>query len=141
VIRLSLDIQPVPKGRPRACTVGGKPRIYTPPQTAEYEGRVEAAAKAAMNGSEPLQGPLAVTLHFRLPIPTFARKRNVREAAESGASRPVNPRSGDVDNLAKAVLDACNGVLWVDDCQIVLLVAGKRWGITPGFDMTVEAAK
>lgn len=26
---------------------------------------------------------------------------------------------GDVDNLAKAVLDAANGVLWADDAQIV----------------------
>lgn len=26
---------------------------------------------------------------------------------------------GDVDNLAKGILDACNGILWRDDSQIV----------------------
>lgn len=31
----------------------------------------------------------------------------------------------DCDNLAKFVLDACNGILWRDDCQIVSLKATK----------------
>ena len=32
----------------------------------------------------------------------------------------------DVDNLAKAVLDACNGLLWADDGQVVELVVRQH---------------
>lgn len=31
--------------------------------------------------------------------------------------------AGDLDNIAKAVKDACNGVLYKDDCRVVSLTA------------------
>lgn len=34
---------------------------------------------------------------------------------------------GDVDNYAKGILDACNGVLWADDDSIVHLITTKLW--------------
>jgi Holliday junction resolvase RusA-like endonuclease len=40
---------------------------------------------------------------------------------------PEIPRQ-DVDNVAKAVLDALNGVAWVDDTQVRRLVVEKSYG-------------
>jgi Holliday junction resolvase RusA-like endonuclease len=34
----------------------------------------------------------------------------------------------DIDNYAKAILDALNGVMWADDGQIVQLTASKSYG-------------
>jgi len=36
----------------------------------------------------------------------------------------------DTDNLLKAILDACNRRLWVDDKQIIKLTGEKCWSIT-----------
>ena len=40
-------------------------------------------------------------------------------------SKPTSKKYGDIDNLAKGILDACNGVLWKDDSQIVSLHVEK----------------
>src|SRR5262249_42208507 len=44
--------------------------------------------------------------------------------------KPVNwyPSRSDVDNYAKLALDACNGLLWKDDRQIVSLSMTKAYG-------------
>lgn len=140
MIVLDLDIVPVPKGRPRACLQKGHPAIYTPPVTRKYEAAVKERAKVAMAGAQPLDGPLRVRLEFRLPIPAYADQKRRRLQAEAGISWPIGSRMGDADNLAKAVLDSCNGVIWKDDAQIVDLGAVKRWGLKPGVTMTVETA-
>lgn len=47
---------------------------------------------------------------------------------------------GDVDNYAKGVLDACNGVLWEDDDSIVHLTTAKVWTTgTPRIMLSVTA--
>jgi Holliday junction resolvase RusA-like endonuclease len=35
--------------------------------------------------------------------------------------------TSDIDNWAKMVLDAGNGTLWKDDCQVVVLEVSKCW--------------
>jgi Holliday junction resolvase RusA-like endonuclease len=37
----------------------------------------------------------------------------------------------DADNVAKAVSDGANGILWVDDSQIVDMAVTKRYGTIP----------
>ncbi len=38
----------------------------------------------------------------------------------------TNQRYGDVDNLAKGILDACTGILWYDDKQVTNLYIVKN---------------
>ena len=38
----------------------------------------------------------------------------------------------DLDNIAKTVLDALNGIAYDDDKQIIFLCVNKRYGLTPG---------
>ena len=61
---------------------------------------------------------LRVTMTFYLRKPKSNRKT-------LPVSRP------DLDNLAKAVLDAGNGVIWRDDSLVTTLVIRKRWTAYP----------
>ena len=44
----------------------------------------------------------------------------------------------DVDNIAKAVLDALNGVIWVDDKQVVELTVKKYYGTSNEIQIEIE---
>jgi Holliday junction resolvase RusA-like endonuclease len=77
------------------------------------------------------------------------RPGRLRVNVECVVTRPKttkldSPR-GDVDNFAKAVLDAMNDRLWEDDKQIEELTISKRWMDEPGvegyFEVTIEEIK
>ena len=125
---------PVPKGRPKFSKIGGFVRTYTPKKTQDFETEVREAAKQAMT-REPLEGPLAVYLYFRLPIPqSYSKKRSA--ACLTGSERPT--KKPDLDNLAKSVLDALNGVIYLDDSQIVSLHMTKVYSQHPGIDLLIR---
>lgn len=109
--------EPIGKGRPRATVRGGFVRTYTPKRTADWE-RDAAVMLANKWSGAPLEGPASVSLLALFPRPQrmiWKRKPMPRE--------PFT-RSPDVDNVAKAVLDALEkaGVLsndklvWSLDC-------------------------
>ena len=129
-----VDINPVPKGRPRFSKVGGFMRSYTPKKTSDYETEVRTQAQSVMT-REPLETPLAVYLYFRLPIPRSHSKKR-QEACLNGSERPT--KKPDIDNLAKSVLDGLNGVVWHDDSQIVSLHLTKVYARNPGIDLLIR---
>lgn len=111
---------PVPKKRPRFTKTG---RTYTPKETMTYEAEVAAIAKRAMGSSEPLETPVAAYIYINYAVPpSYSNKR--REACLSGSERP---KRHDIDNVAKTVLDACNGIVYLDDVQVVSLHVTKRY--------------
>jgi Holliday junction resolvase RusA-like endonuclease len=129
-----VDINPVPKGRPRFSKVGGFMRSYTPKKTSDYETEVRTQAQTVMT-REPLETPVAVYLYFRLPIPRSHSKKR-QEACLNGSERPI--KKPDIDNLAKSVLDGLNGVIWHDDSQIVSLHLTKVYARNPGIDLLIR---
>lgn len=111
---------PVPKKRPRFTRTG---RTYTPKETMTYEAEVAKIAKAAMGNSEPLETPIAAYIYINYAVPpSYSKKR--AEACLNGAERP---KRHDIDNVAKAILDACNGIVYLDDVQVVSLHVTKRY--------------
>ena len=121
-VAFSVPGDPVPQPRPRVSTVGGFGRAYVPRTHAvhAYRDAVALAAKAA--GCEPHPEPVNVVIDFVFGRPkSHLRKSGLRSDA------PVLPRC-DLDNMAKAVLDALNGVAWVDDSQVSRLVVEKSYG-------------
>lgn len=50
------------------------------------------------------------------------------------------PPRGDVDKLARAVLDACTGIVWDDDSQVTDLSATKDYGPEAYTVITVSPA-
>ena len=132
---------PVGKGRPRATRRGAGVVMFTPEKTADYEALVAATAAAALAGgmrigtSQLLDGPLAAMLEMQFPVPaSWSKARRARALAgvEWHISKP------DADNVAKAVLDACNGVVFRDDAQVVMLTATKQFSETPGVRVVIR---
>lgn len=102
------------KGRPR-FTRGGRP--YTPKATRDYEAAIrEAYESAPGRPSEPLSGPIAVSIITHRQLPKSTPKSVIREP---------DTHKPDADNVAKVVLDALNGVAWDDDAQVVRLTVSK----------------
>lgn len=102
--------------------------IYTPKETVDYEALVSAAAKRAMAGRAPLAGPVEILLELRMPIPvSWSKKKQV--AASAGQVRATKkPDSG---NVQKAIEDAMNEIVYVDDAQIVVTTVRKLYHAEP----------
>lgn len=130
-----IDGIPVAKGRPRLTTRGGFARAYTPEKTRRFETVVADAARAAVGPIDPYKGAVELEAHFDLPIPKSWPKRD-KVAALAGTIRPVG--KPDLDNYLKALADGMNGVVYVDDCQIVSTRLTKRYGQEPGVSVTVR---
>jgi Holliday junction resolvase RusA-like endonuclease len=132
-IRLFVPGDPVPKGRPRAFRMG-RARIghYTPKKTRDWETEARRIARIAMRSRDPLEVPvrLEVMAVFAAPESWPRWKRSLVTAER------IFPTSrNDMDNVVKAVSDALNGVVWLDDSLVVDLVARKRYGsetVPPG---------
>lgn len=127
---------PTPKGRPRFSRRSG--RTYTPSKTAQAEDTLAGRALvelAPVRERLPLAGPLRLVAVFTLPVaPSWPKKK--QEAARTGALQPTG--KPDVDNLVKLATDALNGVVWVDDSQLVEVVARKVYGDVPSTRLTVD---
>jgi Holliday junction resolvase RusA-like endonuclease len=90
--------------------------------------RYAVAGEARISRCPLLAGPVLVSLRFGLPKPASAPKRR--------RTWPTATRSGDVDKLARACLDALTGVCFVDDAQVVGLAVTKDYG-PPGVEVMV----
>lgn len=120
---LSVYGHPVPKKRPRVTRSG---HAYTPKDSVAYEAEVARMAKSAMGSAEPLETPVAAYIYINYAVPpSYTKKR--REACLSGSERPTGANLGDIDNVAKQILDACNGIVYKDDRQVVSLHVTKRY--------------
>ena len=105
--------EPVPAPRPRFAQRG----TYMPEPYTAYKEALAWMLKAEMGRRKPMYGAISITLDFY-------RK---------------NHRRVDLDNLVKTVMDAGNGVGWLDDAQIVELHARKFLGCAdPRVEVTLE---
>ena len=95
-------------------------------------------AKQAMGVTDLLETPVSVFLYVRLPVPqSYSKKR--REACLGGTEKPC--KKPDIDNIAKTYLDAMNGVIFVDDTQVVDLHVKKLYSDKAGVDVMVMEAE
>lgn len=126
---------PKGKARPRFVRAGAGVRTYTPKTTAEYERTICEAYKAA--GGEKMDGPIEVRIvaFFRIPKSATVKER---KAKGNGKERPT--KKPDLDNIAKVVMDALNGVAYRDDSQVVYLLAVKHYGAEPRIEVQIEEA-
>jgi Holliday junction resolvase RusA-like endonuclease len=116
----SVEGDPVGKQRPRFTKTG---RTYTPKKTSDYEGMIADKAMIAMGPATPLETPVAVYIYINHAIPaSYSKKRK-----EACLNRLERPKKMDIDNVCKCVLDAMNGIVYVDDRQVVSLHATKRY--------------
>lgn len=137
-IRIVVPGNPVGKGRPRAFQTRGARRtikMHTPEKTRAYEDAVALAGKLAMQGREPLGGPVAMRLDIFMQIPASWSKAK-REAALLGGVMPIS--KPDASNVLKAVEDALNGIAYIDDSQIIDVWVRKRYSHEPRIELAVS---
>jgi Holliday junction resolvase RusA-like endonuclease len=129
LVDLTIPGEPVAKGRGRATRTG---RVFAPAKTRKAEQTLAGRAMALLADRTdlPLQGPLRVEAVFTRTRPKSWSRRKAEETPHP-TSKP------DVDNLLKLAKDALNGVVWVDDAQVVVVTARKAWGEAPSTHIIV----
>lgn len=113
--------EPVPQPRPRVSTRGGFARAYVPKEHPVHAYRQSLSAAARAAGLGETGGPLNVVIDA-----VFARPKSHLTKTGVKPTAPRLPRP-DVDNLAKAVLDALQDVIG-DDTLVARLVVEKSYG-------------
>jgi Holliday junction resolvase RusA-like endonuclease len=113
--------EPVPQPRPRVSTRGGFARAYVPKEHPVHAYRKAIAEAADEAGLVAQDEPLNVVIDA-----VFVRPKSHMNKAGVKPTAPRLPRP-DVDNLAKAVLDALQDVIG-DDTLVARLVVEKSYG-------------
>jgi Holliday junction resolvase RusA-like endonuclease len=109
-------------------------QTYTDAKTIDYETHVAMRARHAIGATEPLQGALSVFLYLRYTIPaSYSKKR--KEACLNGLEFP---KRIDIDNVYKSITDAMNGIVYLDDSQIVEAHIKKVYAEIAGANVMVQ---
>jgi len=134
VVTFTVDGDPIPKGRPRFARRGQFVQTYTDAKTIDYETHVAMKARHAIGATEPLKGALTVFLYLRYTIPaSYSKKR--KEACLAGLEFP---KRIDIDNVYKSITDAMNGIVYLDDSQIVEAHIKKVYAEESGANIMVQ---
>lgn len=111
-IEFVIDLDPIPKGRPRFGSHGA----YTPDKTRKATAEVKFLMQQQYKDF-PVQGAIKVEFVFEI--------RRPKSVSEKKRKYPiVKP---DIDNFIKLYCDAMNGIAYVDDTQICTLTASKYY--------------
>jgi len=114
------------KERPRMNTKSGN--IFTPNKTKGYESWVMSCYRYS-SGGEMLTGDITAIIEAFYKIPASVKSEVKREQMRRGIINPaITP---DVDNIAKIILDALNGIAYADDKQVIDLRVIKRYADEP----------
>lgn len=120
IISFTIPGPPYAQKRARATNAGKFARVHDHPDNKSWAGRAQVHMLEAMKGRKPFTGPvrLTITAMFACPKSKHRKRTPVPEQWSNNAK--------DISNCVKAVEDAGNGILWVDDRQAVWLRAFKR---------------
>lgn len=135
-IAVVIYTEPIPQPRQRHSVNrrSGFVRNYTPAKhpVNAMKKRIRDAVASVIDA--PWLGPVAITVIFQFPRP----KNRIWKTKPMPEYRHVC--KPDIDNLAKAVMDALTGVLFADDGQIFSAILEKNVspGNTGGFDGLCE---
>lgn len=129
MIDVFLDVKPTPKARPRLKKFGS---VYTPKKTAIAERAVHILVMHYMieNRIHITDRPIALQITF-----CYKYRKGTKDADKLlpmyFCKRP------DIDNLAKLVMDAMNGLVYEDDAQVVKLRCEKVYHEKDGIHLRV----
>jgi Holliday junction resolvase RusA-like endonuclease len=119
---------PAPQGSKRGFVIGGRAIITdaNPAPLKTWRDDVKHAALDAMNGAQPLAGPLELLVTFVLVKPKSVKR----------GWPHVRP---DLDKLLRSAGDALTSAgVYGDDSQIVRITAQKVYGLRPGAEIIVR---
>lgn len=108
---------------------------FTPKKVRKWQEDARHEARIVMGPTPPLTGCVAMSLVVYLAVPrSWAAWK--RDAALAGHIMPSG--RPDLSNFTKNAEDALNGVVWLDDAQIVNEGAVKRYADFPSVTITAR---
>jgi len=123
IIRFTVPAVPVAQPRPQAVAFGGRARMHEKTSIKQADGTRKAhpivafratvaqAATAAYSGP-PHDGPASIHVTLVFPRPASMRWKTRPQPRAPHCGKP------DADNVFKALTDAINGLIVVDDSRI-----------------------
>lgn len=121
MVRFAIPGAPRGKGRPRFAG-----HAYTDNKTRAYEQLVQTCYRQEA-GAFDFSGAVELSIMAVIPI-AGSDSKATRNGKLCGLIQPA--RKPDVDNIAKIIMDALNGLAWQDDKQVVRLSVCKIYGET-----------
>lgn len=119
---------PVSQARPRFARLPNGVRTYNTPEVTNYRALVQmCAAQAEGKPKKPWDCPLAMSIHVFVPRPKSRPKRE-----------QFPDRKPDLDNLAKLLCDALEGIIYTNDSRVITLLTQKSYDANPR--VTVDIA-
>lgn len=132
MVTFTIPGDPVPQPRVRVSTRGGFARAYVPSKHPVHAYREAIAAAAQAAGLRQTGDLLDVGI-----VAVFARPKSHKRKGGLKSDAPKVPRP-DVDNIAKAVLDALQSVMG-DDTHVRRLTVEKAYGEDALTTVSVDA--
>lgn len=115
-MKITIDYEPTPKGRPRVKFSNGRVFSYTPQATQDAQEAVRAILLSNSLTPFPAHTPIRLTVTFYRTKSKWLPKREV-----------LPFRKPDLDNFNKLILDSLNTIAFPDDAQVTTLISKKRW--------------
>lgn len=120
-VKFTIPGIPIPKARPRVV----RGHAFTPKKTKDYEALVKDVYRLTV-GEYLGDSAIVATIDLYFPIPESYSKSKKKRIADGEIKHTKRP---DVDNCAKAILDALNEVAYRDDSQIVESRITKHYAV------------
>lgn len=134
------DVVPVPKERAQIVKNPATNKVmgFTPARTKHFHNVIQRVIKHVLEGRPAITGPVKLDMTFVMQVPA-SWPRWKRDAALAGLVVPTG--RPDMDNLEKALLDAFNRELIVDDAFVIERYARKIYGAVPSIRARVEKTR
>jgi Holliday junction resolvase RusA-like endonuclease len=138
MIIIEYRAEPIAKSAPQFAVKGKRAHAYIPERQLRYHEGLRYAAQKQMEGKFLLLGPITLDLTVYLFPPGYLTKLKRRRAI-AGLEYPTT--RPDLSNYIKMVEDALIKVVFLDDNQVVSLMARKRYGEIPGIRVEIEEVR
>jgi len=138
-VTLTIEVPgiPQPGGSKRAFKRGERIIVTDDnPKARPWKDRVIAEARLVLGARPALDGPLHLSIEFRMPRPKghYGKKGLRASAPRYPTTRP------DSSKLARCTEDSLTEAgVWRDDAQVVIQVVEKRYDEKPGATIRVSA--
>ena len=125
MLLFTVHLKPEPQKQTKFGSYKGRVFTYNPSQA--YINKIIWQVKAYAP-KEPILGAVELSLFFFLPIPkaTTIPKKN-----QMIAGKIMHVKRPDFDNLAYLITNACKGIIYKDDSQIVRGIISKMYSHEP----------
>ena len=119
IVQIAVPGDPKAQARGRAVRRGNYVSVIDDPKSRSHKAYIQDVAARLWGNQPPLDCEvwLEIVCKFQLPRSKWRKREPVNEHYHMARQ--------DADNLAKAVMDALNGVVYLDDRQVVSLTVQK----------------